>query len=317
MIENKAAIKDKIKRTGSMYPKLANLLQRCEFCHHACKVDRTSKQRGKCGCGREMVVYTHGPHRGEEPPLSGKDGSGTIFFSPCNLECVYCQNHKFSAKQNGKIVSARELAGMMLDLQEKKCHNINLVTPTPHIASIIEALFYAYSDGLKIPVIYNTAGYDSPEVINLLDGIIDIYLPDMRYSSNEMAEKYSKTPGYVEVNRELVKLMKEQVGDLFLSDDNIATRGLIIRILLLPQDISGTERTFDFIRTYLGVGTFLSVMSQYYPAYKAASDEKLKGRIGKAYYDRILDKMKHLELHNGWIQPLEGGFDPSFAGENF
>ena len=310
-------IKKKIIKSKDLFPKFNESLTRCELCAHKCKADRYNGETGYCGCGRDPIVYTYGPHHGEEPPLSGYSGSGTIFFSLCNLGCVYCQNHKFSKKKNGKIISARELADIMLQLQKEKCHNINLVSPTPFVPSIVEALSYACSDGLILPIVYNTGGYDSLDTIRSLDGIVDIYLPDMRYSSDEMAEMYSHSPGYVENNRAIVMEMLRQTGELVLSGDGIADRGLIIRLLMLPSRVSGTENTLEFISKRLGKNQYLSVMSQYYPAYKARAYKKLSKRLEREYYDEITDKMKSLGFSNGWIQPFEEGFDPDFAGENF
>lgn len=262
------------------------------------------------------MVYSYDAHHGEEPPLSGSGGSGTIFFSHCCMECVYCQNFQFSQTAAGKKVSSTELAGIMLELQGRGCHNINLVSPTHFVPSIAAALKEAYSGGLRLPIIYNTGGYDSPHIIRALEGIVDIYLPDMRYSDDLMAQKYSKAPGYVENNRIIVKEMLRQTGDLAAEDD-VAVKGLIIRLLILPGRISGTETTMRFIASELGKDAWLSVMSQYYPAYKASSSSELSRRLSEPEFSAVLAEMGRLGLHNGWIQPLGAEFDRKFAGDTF
>jgi putative pyruvate formate lyase activating enzyme len=279
-------------------------------------VNRLNGETGYCASGAEPVVYSYAPHHGEEPPLSGWNGSGTIFFSRCNMGCVYCQNYKFSQFDTGEKVSAVELGNIMLRLQDMGCHNINFVSPTHFVPKIVEALKYAYSDGLELPVVYNTGGFDSVSVIRSLEGLMDIYLPDMRYSSEVNAEKYSDAPGYAANNRDLVKEMQRQVGDLEIFD-SVARKGLIIRLLILPGGISGTTETLEFIRENLGKSVYLSVMSQYYPVYRALSCKELACRIKREDYDTVIGKMRRLEFHSGWIQPLEGGFDERFAGENF
>jgi len=204
---------------------------------------------------------------------------------------------------------------MMLVLQEKGCHNINFVTPTHFVPSIVEALKDAYSKGLNIPLVYNTGGYDSPHIIKALDGIIDIYMPDMRYSQDAMAEKHSSAPGYVLNNRAIVKEMYAQAGNL-KTTQGIAERGLIIRLLVLPGGISGTVDTLEFIAKNLSKNVYLSVMSQYYPAYNAMEYKELSRRISREEYYPVLDRMHELGLHSGWVQPFEGEFDERFAGEN-
>jgi putative pyruvate formate lyase activating enzyme len=306
----------KLKIIDNILPGLKKSMERCDLCPRKCGVDRVTGKKGFCRSGADPIVYSYAPHHGEEPPLSGHAGSGTIFFSNCNMGCIYCQNYRFSQTGSGRKMSARDLASVMLELQGMGCHNINLVTPTHFVTPIVEALKYAYSDGLEIPIVYNTGGYDSPGVIRSLEGLIDIYMPDMRYSSDEMAEKYSCAPGYVGNNRALVEEMNRQVGVLQV-ERGIASKGLIIRLLILPGGISGTVDTLEFIARSIGKETYLSVMSQYYPAYKAVSFRELDHRINKKDYDAVTCKMRELRLDNGWLQPFGGGFDDSFAGENF
>lgn len=310
MIKKKSEI---IKR---ILPDLVKKLEGCDLCARNCKVNRLAGEKGFCAAGSECIIYSYGPHYGEEPPLSGKRGSGTIFFSRCNMGCVYCQNYQFSQLAAGKVVSSRQLSEIMLNLEERGCHNINLVSPTHFVPEIVEALQYAYSAGLTLPIVYNTGGYDSLDVIRALDGIIDIYLPDMRYSSDEFAKKYSKAPGYVGNNRLIVKEMYRQVDNLALSR-GIAKKGLIIRLLILPGGISGTVDTLRFISRELGKNVYLSVMSQYYPAYRALEYGELSRRIKSREYKAVTDKMNELGFRNGWVQPYGGDFDSRFAGENF
>ncbi len=315
MIDSRAVDK-KIKLLEEVLPRLLASLSSCSLCAHSCGADRLNGKKGSCGAGAEAVVYSYDAHHGEEPPLSASHGSGTIFFSRCCMKCVYCQNFRFSQSSAGKSVQAEELAGIMLELQEKGCHNINLVSPTHFVPQIASALKAAYSRGLRLPVVYNTGGYDSIDIIRALDGIVDIYLPDMRYSDDVMAQKYSGAPGYVGNNRIIVKEMLRQAGNLIVEGD-LAARGVLIRLLILPYGIAGTENTMEFIASELGRDVFLSVMSQYYPAYLAGSRDKLSRRVNKAEYSAAVDAMERLGLRNGWIQPFEGEFDKKFAGETF
>lgn len=308
--------KEKIQTAGKVLPRLMKSLEECDLCVRKCGVNRLRGQKGFCKAGAEPVVYSYAPHHGEEPPLSGEKGSGTIFFSRCNMACVYCQNYTFSQSDAGKAVTSRELGSVMLELQEAGCHNINLVSPTPHVPRIVEALEGAFSGGLEIPVVYNTGGYDSPPLVRAIEGLVDIYLPDMRYSSDSMAEKYSSAPGYVSNNRAIVREMFRQVGNL-KTRGGVALKGLIIRLLILPESISGTCDTLDFIAGELGREVYLSVMSQYYPAYKALSYKELSRRIDSGDYYTVMDKMEELTLRAGWVQPFGGEFDERFAGENF
>lgn len=310
------SVNKKIMAIGHVLPELTKALASCDLCRRSCEVDRTKGENGFCRAGAEAVVYSFNAHHGEEPPISGTGGSGTIFFSHCSMGCVYCQNYQFSQTGAGKQVSALGLVEIMLELQKSGCHNINLVSPTHFVPPILAGLREAFSRGLKLPIVYNTGGYDSPHVIRALDGIVDVYLPDMRYSSDEMAEKFSMAPGYVANNRKIVKEMLRQAGELQL-DGEIAVKGLIIRLLIMPNNVSGTLDTLDFIASELGTNVHLSVMSQYYPAYNARSDKSIMRRIYEREYDAVRVKMEKLGIHVGWIQPFEGDFDKRFAGETF
>lgn len=306
----------KIQIIEKILPELKKNLCCCKLCPRACAVNRLKGENGYCLESREPVVFSYAPHYGEEPPISAEKGSGTIFFSGCNMRCVYCQNYKFSQNRAGKKVSARDLGLMMLELEKQACHNINLVNPTHFVPAIIEALGEAYQSGLNIPIVYNTSGYDSLSVIKCLEGIVDVYLVDMRYSLDEEAKKYSQAPGYVLNNRLLVKEMWRQTGALKCVR-HIAQKGLIIRLLILPNNISGTKETLEFISREIGEDVSLSVMSQYYPAYKASSFKELERRINREEYAEVISKMEELGMDKGWTQPFNQEFDARFAGENF
>lgn len=306
----------KREKALALLPLLEGSLESCDLCKRACGVNRVKGVTGACRAGTEAVVYRSGAHYGEEPPLSGTLGSGTIFFSRCNMHCVYCQNHRFSQTGDGRIVSSGELGALMLGLQKEGCHNINLVSPTHYLPAIVKGLEAAYAGGLSLPIVYNTGGYDAPWVIRALEGLVDIYLPDMRYSADAMAEKYSEAPGYVENNRAVVREMYRQAGPL-VSEYGIAVRGCIIRLLVLPNGISGTGDSLDFLAEETGGDVDLSVMSQYYPAYMAPGVPELSRRIFCNEYDGVIRRMTDLNLKKGWVQPFSCDFDERFAGENF
>ena len=295
---------------------LMDRLNSCDICPRRCGIDRTKGKLGYCRAGLNPRVYSHIPHHGEEPPLSGTKGSGAIFFSHCNMRCVYCQNYYFSQLDNGEDVTIESLAGMMTGLQRAGCRNINLVSPAHFLPQILTALETASKNGLDIPIVYNTSGYDSADTIKLLDGIIDIYMPDMRYSNNEAAKKYSDAPDYVENNRASVIEMQRQAGDLALDGEGKAKRGLIIRLLVMPDNISGTKESLKFIKDKVSRNASLSIMSQYYPAFKAGDYKDISRRISAFEYENIVDEAKRLGLNNGWVQEAPIEFDPKFFGTN-
>ena len=246
-------------------------LRDCDLCARYCHVNRLETIRGAvCRTGDRAVVSSHGPHFGEEDPLRGSHGSGTIFFSWCNLRCVYCQNWDISHSGAGREVSPEELAGMMLSLQAQGCHNINFVSPSHVIEQILAAAHMAVEGGLRLPLVYNTGGYDSPEALALLDGVIDIYMPDMKYGSSKVARKYSKIRDYVAVNQASVKEMHRQVGDLIIDDHGIARRGLLVRHLVLPNELAGTETVLRFIAEEISPNTYINIMGQYHPSFHAS-----------------------------------------------
>ena len=264
-------------------------LENCDLCARYCYVDRRKTTKGAvCRTGERAIVHGYGPHHGEERPLRGWAGSGTIFFSWCNLRCVYCQNWDISQQGLGHAVTPEELAGMMLELQSRHCHNINFVTPSHVVAQIIHATCIAAQRGLRLPLVYNTGGYDSPEALRLLDGIIDIYMPDMKYGDSAIARKYSKVRNYVDVNQAAIRMMHDQVGDLELDDDGIARRGLLVRHLVLPENLAGTDSVLEFLATQVSDRTYLNLMDQYFPCYRADQSPPLDRRITRSEFDDAL-----------------------------
>jgi|AMZC01.1.fsa_nt_AMZC01000107.1_11 putative pyruvate formate lyase activating enzyme len=244
-------------------------LRDCALCPWACHVDRTQKI-GFCRTGAEAIVSSAFPHMGEEDPLTGIYGSGTIFFAQCNMRCQFCQNYEISQLGEGRPISAERLAEVMLRLQEVGCHNINFVSPTHVIPQIITAVYLAAQQGLSIPLVYNTGGYDALEGLRLLDGIIDIYMPDMKYADATLAQKYSKIRDYPRHNRAAVREMHRQVGDLQLDERGIATRGLLVRHLVLPEGIAGTAEIVRFLAEEISPNTYVNIMGQYRPAWRVA-----------------------------------------------
>ncbi|MBE0416025.1 MAG: radical SAM protein [Dehalococcoidia bacterium] len=245
------------------------ILKDCQLCPRQCHVDRLRGERGMCRTAAEAVVSSFGPHFGEEAPLVGTHGSGTIFFTNCNLRCMFCQNYPISQLGQGWVASKGEIAKMMLSLQERGCHNINLVTPTHVVPQILEALQVAVGLGLSLPLVYNCGGYESLETLRLLDGIVDIYMPDMKYSDERNARRFSGVKDYPSVNQAAVKEMHRQVGDLQIDKRGVARRGLLVRHLVLPYGIAGTEGVVRFIAQEISRDTYMNVMAQYYPAHRA------------------------------------------------
>lgn len=307
---------NKLDRIHNAIDLFRDSLTKCMICPRRCGVNRAAGKRGYCRAPSNPVIYSYIAHHGEEPALSGSKGSGTIFFTHCNMKCVYCQNYIFSQLDNGEEISIERLAAIMLELQNKGCHNINLVSPTHFVPQIVSALGQAVEKGLNIPVVYNTSGYDSLETIKMLDGIIDIYMPDMRYSDNKNAGAYSDAPDYVEHNRQCLTEMYRQTGDLTVNEKGIAMHGLIIRLLVLPDDISGTAESLKFIGEKISKNTYISVMSQYYPTFKAYNFRELSRGVTKGEYQNIVDEAHRLGLNNGWIQEMPETMDTKFMGTN-
>lgn len=264
-------------------------LSDCRLCPWKCGVNRSTGQTGQCQSGKQARVYSYMAHHGEENPLRGKNGSGTIFFSGCNMHRQFCQNSDISQDNYGTLLDADKLARMMLDLQVQGCHNINLVSPTHVVPHILTALLIAARSGLHLPLVYNTGGYDSLETLHLLDGIVDIYMPDMKYANEETARRYSLIPHYPQINQTAVKEMHRQVGDLKLDENGIAYRGLLIRHLLLPNGIAGTQDILNFIVNEISPNTYLNIMGQYHPDYNARDYPELMKRITRQDHRQALD----------------------------
>ncbi len=273
-------------------------LESCDLCARYCRVNRLETLKGvACRTGERAVVHSYGPHHGEEDPLRGTRGSGTIFFSQCNLRCVYCQNWEISHKGEGVPVTPDQLADIMLSLQRRGCHNINFVSPSHVVAQIIAAVAIAARKGLELPLVYNTGGFDSLEALALLDGIIDIYMPDAKYGDSAEARRYSKVRDYVPVNQAALKEMHRQVGDLVLDDEGLAVRGLLVRHLVLPGEIAGTEQVLSFLAREVSRNTYLNLMMQYRPCYRAVDYPPLDRPLTPREYMAALDAAERVGLH--------------------
>jgi putative pyruvate formate lyase activating enzyme len=272
-----------------------SLLESCEVCPHRCRVNRLKGELGFCKTGKNAIVDSYFPHRGEEKPIRGYRGSGTVFFSYCNMRCVYCQNYQISQLGEGREVSPEELAEMFLELQAMGCHNLNLVTPSHVVPQILSALYLAVQKGFRLPIVYNTSSFDSLESLMLLEGIVDIYLADLKYADREVARRYSKVKNYPEVAMTAIREMHRQVGDLILDERGIAVRGLLIRHLVLPNGLAGTEKVAEFLGS-LSKNMAVNVMDQYYPSYMAWKYPELSRRITQREYHQALSSMEGFRL---------------------
>jgi putative pyruvate formate lyase activating enzyme len=296
--------KDRVK-------KAFGLLNPCFLCPRKCGINRLEDKKGFCKTGLQPRMYSYMPHFGEEPCISGRNGSGTIFFSNCNMNCLYCQNYEFSQLGKGREVGFEELADIMLKLQKEGCHNINLVTPTHIMPQILKALELAIAKGLRIPLVYNTSAYELPESLRLLEGIIDIYLADIRYGDNEAALMYSNAIDYVTYSHQSLKEMYRQVSNTQFDKEGLMLKGLIIRHLVLPSDIARTEKVMHFISEQLSPVVYISLMSQYSPYYEARQIKSICRHITTAEYKQA---MRRCGLDKGWIQQFCGL--ERFAGTN-
>ncbi|HOK65412.1 MAG TPA: radical SAM protein [Anaerohalosphaeraceae bacterium] len=266
---------------------LQDNLKHCTLCPRRCGVNRLAGQKGYCRTGAQPVISSFGPHFGEERVLVGHGGSGTVFFTGCNLRCVYCQNYDISQLHQGEEITIEALAEIFLRLQARGCVNINLVTPTHQIAAIVPALLKAKHEGLHLPIVYNTGGYDLPEMPAMLDGLIDIYMPDMKYADSSTAARYSDAPDYPRVNQAAVRQMHRQVGDLVI-ENGLAVRGLLIRHLVLPGGLAGSEQIFDFLAEQISPHTAVNVMDQYHPCFRADEYPPLNRRPAKSEYETAI-----------------------------
>lgn len=287
---NLKAIKDKV----------LSLLTECQICPRECGVNRLKNEKGHCQTGRYAIVSSYGPHFGEERELVGTSGSGTIFFSYCNLNCLFCQNYEISQLGEGRERDKEALAKIMLYLQEIGCHNINLVSPTHIVPQFLEALEIAVKGGLRLPIVYNSGGYDKVETLKLLAGVIDIYMPDAKYSDDENARRYSNAPNYFEINKAALKEMHRQVGDLVCDERGIAQRGLIIRHLVLPNKIAGSFSVLEFIAQEISKDSYVNIMAQYRPCYHANRYLELSRRITDKEFEEVIEYARNLGLHRGF-----------------
>ena len=282
----------KLYRDGELEARIEKglaLMESCHLCPRECDVNRLDGETGYCRTGRRARVASYNAHFGEEAPLVGNRGSGTIFFSSCNLLCSFCQNYDISHLNEGVEVEPVQIGAMMIELKEKGCHNINFVTPTHTVVQILEALIPAIEQGLNLPLVYNSGGYESVETLALLDGIFDIYMPDFKFWEDRWAERLCKAPDYRERAKAAIKEMHRQVGDLVMDRRNIARRGLLIRHLVLPGGIAGSREVIDFIANRISPKTYLNIMDQYHPAYRAGEYRQLKRRGCRYEVDEIID----------------------------
>jgi putative pyruvate formate lyase activating enzyme len=273
------------------------ILESCRLCPRRCAVNRLEDEKGTCGVGRWSIVSSAHPHFGEESPLVGRSGSGTVFFSGCNLKCLFCQNYEISQGLTGTEVSPDELASLLVGIQDIGCHNLNLVTPTHVVPQILEALKIAIQDGFHLPIVYNTGGYDSIDVIRLLDGIVDIYMPDIKYLSSPIAKRYSDAEDYPQVIREAIKEMHRQVGDLEISSDGIATRGLLVRHLVMPGMLDDTARIIHFLAGEISKNTYVNIMRQYHPAGRAWDYPPLDRPLSSDEWREAIEMARKAGLH--------------------
>ena len=281
------------------------LLEKCEICPHKCKIDRTKNQIGRCKSKDTVKVAIASIHKFEEPCISGGNGSGTVFFSNCNLSCEFCQNYEISQKGLGKEITIKRLAEVFLEQQSKGAENINLVSPTSYAVQIIEAIKIAKEKGLHIPIIYNTNGYENLETIKLLNGYIDIYLPDLKYAENELGKKYSKIDNYFEIATKAIKEMYKQVGKNVYDEKGLIKKGIIIRHLILPNHTENSKKVLKWINYNMPKDITVSIMAQYFPTYKAKEIKDISRKITKNEYKKIEEYLYSLDLKNGYIQELE------------
>lgn len=287
-----------LKRVGEAYRRLAC----CDLCPHDCGVNRIKGEPGICGAALKPKIASANVHKGEEPPISGTRGSGTIFLSGCSLKCVFCQNFPISQFGNGEVISTMELAARMLRLQKQRVHNINFVTPTHYLPQILAALWLAIPQGFSLPLVWNSSGYEKVDTLQLLDGIVSIYLPDMKYCDDRAAVEISSAPDYCRINRGAVTEMLRQVGHLQVDEEGIAFRGLIVRHLVLPEGRAGSSVTLPWIAENLGRETHIALMSQYFPAHLAVHMSGMGRRISAEEYELAVRSLEDAGLENGWVQ---------------
>lgn len=279
-------------------------LNKCEICPHRCKINRNEGQIGRCKSKDTIKIGLYSVHNYEEPCISGQNGSGTVFFSNCNMSCIYCQNYEISQEGKGKEFTIEELAQIFLMQQKNGVENINLVTPTSYVYQIIEAIKIAKEKGLRIPIVYNTNGYENLETIKALNGYIDIYLPDLKYAENELGKKYSKVDNYFKTSTQAIKEMIKQVGAPEFNEKGIIQKGVIIRHLVLPNNIENSKNVLKWIKENISNKIYISIMAQYFPTYKAKNDKMLDRKLTKKEWQEIEEYVSELEFENGFIQEL-------------
>ena len=278
-------------------------LECCTICPHNCKINRT-KSPGRCKSTDKIKIALYSIHNFEEPCISGEKGSGTIFFSNCNMNCVFCQNYEISQLGRGKEITIEELANVMIKQQERNVQNINLVTPTSYALHIVEAIKIARKKGLKIPIVYNTNGYESVETLKLLEGYVDIYLPDLKYYYDDLAKKYSKVDNYFEIATKAIQEMYRQVGTPVLDENGVMKKGLMIRHLILPNEVQNSKKVLKWIKENIDSNVYVSIMAQYFPTYKAKEIPEIARKITKEEYEKVENYLYELDLENGYIQEL-------------
>ena len=284
---------------------MKNVLKSCTLCPRECKVDRTIGQTGLCGMTSKIKVARIAPHYYEEPPISGESGSGAIFFSGCNLKCIFCQNYNISTNNFGKEISINKLAQKMIELQNKKVHNINLVTPTHYIPQIREAIKQAKKMGLTIPIIYNTSSYEKVESLKMLDGLIDVYLPDLKYFDDFLAIRYSKAPNYFNTAIDAIEEMYRQTGPVVLDENGLIKKGLIVRHLMLPNQIEDSKKILEYLHLIYNDNIYISIMNQYTPLEQVKNIDELNRPITKKEYDDLIDYAYDLGIYNAFVQEEE------------
>lgn len=280
-------------------------LVNCVLCPHRCGVNRLKGELGRCKMNEKVKIALYSLHKYEEPCISGEKGSGTVFFTGCNLSCTYCQNYKISQEHLGKEISVQKLADIFLEQQKKGAENINLVTPTMYVYHIIEALDIAKNKGLKVPIIYNSNGYEEVETLRLLEGYIDIYLPDFKYSVDKIGIKYSKVNNYFEIATKAIKEMYRQVGSPVFDERGIIQKGVIIRHLILPNYILNSKLVLNWINNNMDKNVYISLMAQYFPTYLAINDVDISRKVSQKEYDSIVKYLQTLKIEKGYIQDLE------------
>lgn len=280
-------------------------LNKCKLCPIKCEINRNSGEIGRCKAGAKIKLGLYSLHFDEEPCISGKSGSGTVFFSNCNLKCKFCQNYKISCEGKGKEITIQELAQIFLNQQEKGANNINLVTGTPYVIHILEAIKLAKSKGLKIPILYNTSGYETIETLRKLEGYIDIYLPDFKYYDNSLANRLSGINNYKEITTKAILEMYKQVGENKYDKNGILKKGIIIRHLVLPNNIENSKNVLKWIKENLPQNITISLMAQYFPTYKAKKEKEVNRKLTKEEFEEIENYLYELNLENGYIQDLE------------